>query len=213
MRRILARDGLSTLVIERRLSFGGGIGGGGMQLPAILVQKPADSILKDFNCRLQPFNEHIYVVAAIDARAEILLGVSVDDVIFRIENDLPRIVGVVVQWSSTIMVALHVDPVSFKSKAVIDCTGHEAEILSVVSRKVLGLNIALLGEASMRAAEGEMLTVEKTCEVCPGLYVAWMSVANLYRTPRMRPIFGGMLLSGKRVAELMKNDIRRKNQT
>lgn len=218
----LAKSGLSTLIIERKLSFGGGIGGGGMQLPAVLVQKPADDILREFNCKLKPFNDGIYIVdpaemivklatAAIDAGAEILLGVSVDDVVFRLENDVPRVVGVVVQWSSTIIAALHVDPISFKARAVIDCTGHEAEVLSVAARKVPGLNIALPGEASMWVTEGEKLVVEKTGEVCPGLYVAGMAVATLYRIPRMGPIFGGMLLSGKRVAELVKNNIQRKD--
>jgi len=216
----LARNGLNTLVIERKLSFGGGMGGGGMQLPAVLVQKPADSILREFGCRLKQFNENLYVadpaemmaklaVAAIDAGAEILLGVSVDDVVFRLENDTPRIVGVVVQWSSTIIAALHVDPISFKAKAVIDCTGHEAEVLSVAVKKVPGLEIPLPGEASMWAVEGEKLIVEKTGKVCPGLYVAGMAVAALYRIPRMGPIFGGMLLSGKRVAEIVSNDLKK----
>ncbi len=31
--RYLADAGLKTVIFERRLSFGGGIGGGGMQLP------------------------------------------------------------------------------------------------------------------------------------------------------------------------------------
>ncbi len=216
----LARNGLNTLVIERRLSFGGGMGGGGMQLPAVLVQKPADSILREFGCKLRRFDDDLYVVdpaemiaklatAAIDAGAEILLGVSVDDVVFRVEDNTPRIVGVVVQWSSTIIAALHVDPISFKAKAVIDCTGHEAEVISVAVKKVPGLEITLPGEASMWAAEGEKLIVEKTGKVCPGLYVAGMAVATLYRIPRMGPIFGGMLLSGKRVAELVSNDLRK----
>jgi len=216
----LARNGLNTLVIERRLSFGGGMGGGGMQLPAVLVQKPADSILREFGCKFRRFDDDLYVVdpaemiaklatAAIDAGAEILLGVSVDDVVFRVEDNTPRIVGVVVQWSSTIIAALHVDPISFKAKAVIDCTGHEAEVISVAVKKVPGLEITLPGEASMWAAEGEKLIVEKTGKVCPGLYVAGMAVATLYRIPRMGPIFGGMLLSGKRVAELVSNDLRK----
>ena len=45
--------------------------------------------------------------------------------------------------------------------------------------------------------------MEKTGEVCPGLYVAGMAVAALHGTPRMGPIFGGMLLSGEKVAKLI----------
>ncbi|MEM3546868.1 MAG: sulfide-dependent adenosine diphosphate thiazole synthase [Candidatus Bathyarchaeia archaeon] len=214
----LAKNRLNTLLVERRLSFGGGIGGGGMQLPAAVVEKPADDILREVKCRLKQFNEELYLVdpaemaaklaaAAVDAGAEILLGVSVDDVIFRIEDNTPKIVGVVVQWSSIVLANLHVDPISFKAKAVVDCTGHEAEVLSIVFKKVPGLNKSLPGEASMWAAEGEKLVVEKTGKVCDGLYVAGMAVAALYRLPRMGPIFGGMLLSGRRVAEIVSRDI------
>ncbi len=49
----------------------------------------------------------------------------------------------------------------------------------------------------------ERSTVKKTGEVCPGLYAAGMAVAALYQTPRMGPLFGGMLLSGRKVAELL----------
>lgn len=214
----LARNGLKTLIIERRLSFGGGMGGGGMQLPAVVVEKPADDILREFKCRLVQFNEELYLVdpaemiaklatAALDAGAEILLGVSVEDVVFRIKNNTPKIVGVVVQWSSTIIANLHVDPISLRAEAVIDCTGHEAEVLSVATKKVPGLNIHLPGEASMWVTEGEKLIVEKTGKICDGLYVAGMAVAALHRIPRMGPIFGGMLLSGRRIAEIVSKDL------
>ena len=44
---------------------------------------------------------------------------------------------------------------------------------------------------------------EKTGEVFPGLYVTGMSVCAVFNLPRMGPIFGGMLKSGKKVAELI----------
>jgi thiamine thiazole synthase len=49
----------------------------------------------------------------------------------------------------------------------------------------------------------ERVLLKNTGEVCPGLYAAGMSVAALHQTPRMGPIFGGMLLSGRRVAEIV----------
>ncbi len=212
--RYLAKEGLKTLVIERRLSFGGGIGGGGMQLPALLVQEPADEILREVNCKLEPCDKGLYVVdpaemiaklavGALDAGAEILLGVTVDDVIYRIENNKARIAGVVIQWTSIIASGLHVDPLALKAKAVVDCTGHEAEVLTVASRKVPELNLTVPGEASMWTPKAEILVVEKTGEACPGLYVAGMSVAALHGLPRMGPVFGGMLLSGRQVAEII----------
>ena len=57
------------------------------------------------------------------------------------------------------------------------------------------------GEKSMWAEEAETLTLSNTREVFPGLYVAGMAANATYGGPRMGPIFGGMLLSGKKVAD------------
>jgi thiamine thiazole synthase len=55
----------------------------------------------------------------------------------------------------------------------------------------------------MNVEVSEAGVVEKTCEIFPGLYVAGMSVCDVYNLPRMGPIFGGMLKSGKKVAQLI----------
>lgn len=211
-----ARAGLKTTVFERRLSFGGGIGGGGMQFHKVVVESPAERILEDINCRKEVVGEGLFVVdaaemmaklasRAIDSGAKIVLGVTVDDVIYR--GNPPRIIGVVIQWSSVMMAGLHVDPLGVKAKAIVDCTGHDAEVLSVVSRKIPELNIAVRGERSMWVREAEKLVIEGTREVCPGLFVAGMAVAAIDQAPRMGPIFGGMLLSGAKVAQLIANKI------
>jgi len=216
--RYLAKAGLKVVVFERRLSFGGGIGGGGMLLHKLVIQYPANKILEEVGCKLEPVEAGIFVadtsaliaklaVGAIDAGAKVLLGVTVDDLMYR-ANPTPQITGVVVQWTAVTMSGLHVDPLAFKTKAVIDCTGHDAEVLAVASRKIPELGLSLPGEKSMWVPLAEHLTVENTGQVCPGLYVAGMAVAALHQTPRMGPIFGGMLLSGKRVAELIINDVR-----
>ena len=209
----LAKAGLKTVVFERKLSFGGGIGGGGMLFHKVVVQSPADQILREMGCKLEKVEENLFVAdtsamiaklanSAIDAGAKVIFGVTVDDVIFR-DGEKPQIVGVVVQWTAVIMSGIHVDPLGIKAKVVIDCTGHDAEVLSVASRKIPELNLFIRGEKSMWTTEAEKSTVEKTGEVCPGLYAAGMAVAALHNTPRMGPIFGGMLLSGKKIAELV----------
>ncbi|MEM3744916.1 MAG: sulfide-dependent adenosine diphosphate thiazole synthase [Candidatus Bathyarchaeia archaeon] len=211
-----ARAGLRTVLFERRLSFGGGMGGGGMQFHKIVVESPADAILREVGCRMEELEDGLFVVdaaemmaklasKAIDAGAKIILGVTVDDVIYR-GNPL-RVTGVVVQWSSVVMAGLHVDPLGIKAKAVVDCTGHDAEVLSVASKKIPELNISILGERSMWAPRAERLVVEGTREVCPGLFAAGMAVAAIDRSPRMGPIFGGMLLSGAKVAQLVINKL------
>ncbi|MEM3693883.1 MAG: sulfide-dependent adenosine diphosphate thiazole synthase [Candidatus Bathyarchaeia archaeon] len=215
--RYLATGGLKVVVLERRLSFGGGIGGGGMLFHKILVQSPAEDVLREVRCRLEEVCDGVYVAdaaemiaklatGAIDAGAKIILGVTVDDLIYRAPP--PEVKGVVIQWTSVIMAGLHVDPLAIRSQAVVDCTGHDAEVLSVASRKIPELAISVPGERAMWTSLAERLTVEGTGEVCPGLFVAGMAVAALKQTPRMGPIFGGMLLSGRKVAELIVEKLR-----
>ncbi|RLF16237.1 MAG: ribose 1,5-bisphosphate isomerase [Thermoprotei archaeon] len=214
--RLLAKRGFKTAVFERRLSFGGGMGGGGMQLPRIVVEEEAAALLAELGCRLSRASNGLYVAdaaealarlaaGAVEAGANILLGVSVEDVVYR--GAPPRIVGVVIQWSSVQLSGLHVDPLAFKARATVDCTGHEASVIAVASRKVPGLGVQLKGEGAMWAGEGERLVVERSGRVCPGLYAAGMSVAALYGLPRMGPIFGGMLLSGRKAAEEVARDL------
>jgi thiamine thiazole synthase len=59
----------------------------------------------------------------------------------------------------------------------------------------------IVGEKSMEAAQGELQTVENTREVYPGLYVSGMAANAVYGGYRMGPVFGGMLLSGRKAAE------------
>lgn len=210
--KYLAQAGLKTLLIERKLSFGGGIGGGGMLFHKVIVESPADEIIKEIKCHYEEVENGIYVVdsaeliaklasAAIDAGAKILLGVTVDDVVYRHSGYGAQIVGVVLQWTAVTMSGLHVDPLAIRCRAVVDATGHDAEVLAIVSRKIPELELEIKGEKSMWASEGERQVLYNTGMVAPGLYVAGMAVAALKQVPRMGPIFGSMLLSGRKVAE------------
>jgi thiamine thiazole synthase len=55
----------------------------------------------------------------------------------------------------------------------------------------------------MWADVAENSTLENTREAFPGVYVAGMAANATFGSYRMGPIFGGMLLSGKKVAELI----------
>lgn len=217
--KYLAQAGFKTIVLERRLSFGGGIGGGGMLLHKVVVDKRAIPILKEFNVRYEYVSDYnLYTLdsselmaklaaGAMDAGAKILHGITVEDLIVR-ENPF-RVEGVVVQWSAVHLSGLHVDPLFIRSRAVVDATGHEAEVLRILEKKNPAAGVKVFVERSAYSEAGESLVVEMTGRVVEGLYVAGMAVAALNRLFRMGPIFSGMLLSGRKVADEIAKDIRR----
>ena len=94
---------------------------------------------------------------------------------------------------------------------MLDGTGHDCEIAKTVARKNgVKLNTptgGVVGEMSMDAAEGERSTIENTKEIYPGLFVSGMAANGVSGSFRMGPIFGGMLMSGKKAAELMSESI------
>ena len=72
--KYLAEGGLKTLVIERRLSFGGGMGGGGNLLHKVIVEYPANEVLDDFNVRYYEVSKGIYVVSTAELMAKLAAG-------------------------------------------------------------------------------------------------------------------------------------------
>jgi thiamine thiazole synthase len=207
----LAKAGKKVVLYERKLSAGGGMWGGGMLFNEIVVQKSAIHLLDEFNIRHTEYQEDHYTADSVEAitsltaeaiRAGMTLFncISVEDVMMRPE----RIDGLVINWSPVEMAGLHVDPLTVRSKFVIDTTGHDTEVVKVVVKKVPGElqtpTGKIEGEKSMWADRAEERTLENTCEVFPGLFVAGMAANATFGGPRMGPIFGGMLLSGEKVA-------------
>ncbi|MEM0225191.1 MAG: sulfide-dependent adenosine diphosphate thiazole synthase, partial [Desulfurococcaceae archaeon] len=144
-------------------------------------------------------------VGALDAGAKILLGVDVEDLIVR-ENPF-RVTGVVFKWSAISLAGLHVDPLFMSAKATVDATGHEAVLVNTLVKKNKEVKIEVVGEKSAYSEKAERDVVEYTGLVVPGLYVAGMAVAALHGLHRMGPIFTGMLLSGRKVAEVIAKDL------
>jgi len=215
--KYLAEKGLRVLVAERRLSFGGGIGGGGMLLHKVVVDERGLPVLRDFGVRYKESSiRGLYTVdaaeliaklasGALEAGAKIILGLTVEDLVVRYNPF--RVQGVVVEWSAIPLSGLHVDPLFIESKAVVDATGHDAEVLRILERKNPEAGVKVPGEKSAYSEKADSDVVEYTGRVVPGLYVAGMAAAALHGLNRMGPLFTGMLLSGRRVAEVIARDL------
>ena len=210
----LAKAGNKVAIFERKLSVGGGMWGGGMMFNEIVVQKEGKEILDIFNIRTEEYQPDYYTADAVEsittiasyatrAGAKVFNCMSVEDVMIR-EN---RVTGLVVNWSPVEITGIHVDPLTIRARNVVDTTGHANEVLRVIERKAdMKLNTEtgkVMGERSLWADKAERLTIENTKKICPGVFVAGMSANAAFGGPRMGPIFGGMLLSGKKVAELI----------
>jgi thiazole biosynthesis enzyme len=205
----LAKEGVKTVIFERSLRPGGGMPGGGMMFNTIVVQEEAREILDEFGVRTREYEKGYYTADSVEASSAICLKaiqagakifnlISIEDVMIRKDD---RITGLVLNWSAVDLAKLHVDPLSMRSKVVIDATGHASEICHIVVNK-LGVKLrteggGISGERSMWAEVAERKILENTREVYPGLIVAGMAANAVCGGPRMGPIFGGMLLSGR----------------
>ena len=210
----LAKAGLKVTQFDRKLSPGGGMWGGAMMFNQIVVQEEAMDIVRDFDIKYEPFQDGLYVMDSVESTASLLYHAvhagatifncySVEDVIFK--NNV--VSGVVVNWTPVLREGLHVDPLNILAKCVIDGTGHDSEMCCTVARKN-GIKLAtdtgaVIGERSLDVVAGEDEVVKGTKEIYPGLYVCGMAASAVSGTPRMGPIFGGMLMSGKKVAEMI----------
>ncbi len=211
--KYLAEAGLKTIIFEKKLSIGGGMWAGGMMFPRIVVQEDAKHIMDDFEIPYHEYEKGYYVANSIESVGKLICGatgagaeifnlIDVEDVMIR-END--EVCGLVINWGPVTMNRLHVDPLAIRAKVVIDGTGHDAGICSTVMRKIPGAEmgeLGVVGEKPMWADIGEKLLMDTTKEVYPGLIVTGMAANAVAGAPRMGPVFGGMMLSGKKAAEI-----------
>ncbi len=209
--RDLAAAGVKVLVIERNNYLGGGFWIGGYLLNKTTVRAPAQTILDELNVPYMEASPGLFVAdgphacakligAACDAGVKIVNMTVFDDVVLRENN---RVAGAVINWTPITALPREitcVDPVAMESKVVVDATGHDACVARCLERRGL-LKCSTYG--AMWVERSEDLVVEHTGEAHPGLVVAGMAVSTVYGLPRMGPTFGGMLLSGKRAAEVI----------
>lgn len=211
---ILAEQGRKVGIIEKKLSVGGGMWGGGMMLPRIVVQEEARRLLDRFGIRYQKYEEGYYVArsveavsklaaAACDAGAEFFNLTSVEDVMIKSDK---RVSGLVINWTAVEMGHLHVDPLVMASRCIVDATGHDAVVARLIEKK--GGNLIVRGESFMWADRAETNILKHTREIFPGLFVAGMAANAVAGESRMGPVFGGMLISGEHAAELVHQNLK-----
>jgi thiamine thiazole synthase len=214
----LARMGRRVAIFERTLKPGGGVWGGAMLFNEVVVQEARVPILDELGVNHSAAEDGLVTTDSVElaaaltyhavhAGAHIFNCVTVEDVVFKHD----RVAGVVINWSPVLDEHLHVDPLTVMARAVVDAGGHDAELTAKVARKA-GIRLAtesgeIMGERPMWAEEGERATVENSREVCPGLYVCGMAANGVFGSFRMGPIFGGMLESGRKIAQLIDGDL------
>ena len=210
----LAKKNKKVAIFERKLSLGGGMWGGGMMFNEIVVGPEGKKILDEMEIKSEIWEDNYFTAdsvecvatmasCALKAGAKIFNLVSVEDLMF----DGKSVTGIVINWSAVEMAGLHVDPISVRADFVVDATGHPLQLVhTLVNKNDIKLTTSsgsIEGERSMFAHEGELTVVENTTEIFPHLFVAGMAANAVHGGYRMGPIFGGMLSSGKRVAELI----------
>lgn len=219
--RLLAATGRQVAVFERNLHVGGGMWGGGMLFPRLVIQEEARPLLEEVGVRLRPAGPHYYVadsvecvskctVATLQAGARVWIGMAVEDVMID-ESD--RVRGIVLNWGAVQQAGLHVDPLAIGARVVIDATGHDSNLVRTLVRKIPGARLqtptgTVMGERPMHAARAEAHVAAETREVYPNVIVAGMAANAVCAAPRMGAIFGGMFLSGRRAAELAEEKLR-----
>ena len=187
---------------------------GGYLMNTLTFRSPANEILDEVKIPYKEVEPGLFtadgpnacsklISAACDAGAKILNMTKFDDVVLR--NN--KVEGAVINWTPVSALPRQitcVDPVSLESRVVIDATGHDAHVCKSLEKRDI---IRLKGFGPMDANSSEDFVVEKTGEIYPGLFVCGMAVSTAYGIPRMGPTFGGMLVSGRKVARLAKEKI------
>jgi len=215
----LAQGGVKTSIFETNLRVGGGMPGGGIMFNKIVVQEPAREILEEMKIRYQEYQKGYYTASSLEAvsaltyrtiraGAKIFNLIGVEDVMVQ-EG---RVNGFVLNWGAVKLAGLHVDPIGMRFKMGIDATGHQCEVIRKLEEKgrvrLATSSGKIVGEGPMWAEKGEEAILENTREAFPGLYVAGMAVNAVFGGPRMGPIFGGMLLSGRKAAQLITKELK-----
>lgn len=206
----VAASGRSVTLLEKRLAPGGGLWGGAMGMNEVAIPEEAVPELEELPVRVHRAEQGLFVADSVALASSLCaraLEVGATILNLMTAEDLctsdGQVVGAVANRTG-LQEPLPIDPISFRARAVVDATGHESALVRILAKRgLLPETAAPVGEGCMEAERGEAFVVDRAQQVYPGLWVAGMSVAAVYGGPRMGPIFGGMLLSGQRVGQLV----------
>jgi len=208
----LAKEKVKVAVFERKLSVGGGMWGGGMMFNELVVGEEGKRILEEIEVGYKNFQKGYYTADAVEcistlcskavkAGVKVFNLISVEDVMLENES----VCGLVLNWSAVELANLHVDPLTIRAKHLVEATGHPAELVKIIVKKIgpklFTTKGDIVGEKPMWADRGEKEVVENSKEAFPNVYVVGMAANAVFGSHRMGPIFGGMLLSGEKVAK------------
>ena len=208
--QLLAKKGYRVVIVERNNYLGGGMWIGGFLMNKATMRAPADKILNALDIPYKKASEGLFVTdtsfftsrlihAACEAGVTFLSMTIVEDVIVKKQT----VQGLVINSTPVTMLPKMItclDPILLQSKVVIDASGHDAVAVRLLAKRKL-IEVKGMGALAVEASEDAI--VEKTGCVYPNLFVAGMSVSETFGLPRMGPTFGGMLLSGEKIANIV----------
>lgn len=212
--RELANNGIRTLVVEQNNYLGGGYWVGGYMMNPVTVRAPAQMVWEELGVRYKKITSGLYatwgpeacsklIAATCDAGVRFLQLTKFDDLVLKNK----RVAGVVVNWMPVSALPRNitcVDPVALESKIVVDASGHD----SVAVKRLMQRGLVDWKGMDPMWVDGEDAVVENTTEIFPGLVATGMCVTETFGLPRMGPTFGSMLLSGKKVAEIVMDKLK-----
>eukprot|EP00798_Chlamydomonas_sp_ICE-L_P031787 gene31787-6984_t len=207
-------------IIEQNVSPGGGAWVAGQLFSAMVIRKPAHTILDEINVAYEDEGDYVVVKHAALVTSTLLSkvlaapnvklfnAVAVEDLIIKEDNNGERRVGgVVTNWT---LVTLHhdtqscMDPNVIESKVIVSSCGHDGPMgaHSVKRLASLGMLPAIPGMAALDMNSAEDKIVNNTREVVPGIVLAGMELSEVDGSPRMGPTFGAMFVSGRKAAHI-----------
>lgn len=211
----LARKGWKVALFERQGSIGGGLWGGGMMLNEIVIQEEARSLLDELGIRLRPIYEDYYSADAMEAATTLgVQALKAGAVIFNLFSAADvlvrehQVTGLALSRTATESALPAPEPLVVRSRCVVDATGRGMEVIKLLVQKNQPMSLftptgGIGGERSLWAEAGEREIVDQTREIYPGLFVAGRAAAAASGAHRSGPIFGGLFLSGAKVAALI----------